>query len=81
MWEDPALETVQDYLLQTILALQENAILHKDTLIPLLEQLDDYKNRDRKQNICIPEANRPQDLLPTVQGIFQLILGEAAQLK
>lgn len=54
---------------------------HEDVLNPLLDQLDDYKNRDRCQNICIrclPEATHAADLLPTVQGLFRQIPGDAA---
>lgn len=47
----------------------------------LLDQLDDYENRNRRQNICIcglREATRAPDLLHTVQGLFCQLLGNAA---
>lgn len=59
--------------MQTVTVLQETATHHEDVLNSLLDQLHDYENRDRRQNIHIhglSKATRTPDLLPTVQGFF-----------
>lgn len=73
-----ALEEQWEDVSPTLQAITERCKMQDQRLNVLLEQMDDFKNRSRRVNIHIrglPEATGPQDIVPTLQGIFKQILG------
>lgn len=74
-------ETGQEDIIQTMEAIQDATRHYEEVLNSLLDQLYDYENRDRHQNIHIrnlPEATRAPDLLLTMQDLFLQIFWDSA---
>lgn len=66
---------------QAVDLLRDRAHRHDSMMESLLLQLDDYENRERRQNICIrglPETTLNCNLIPTLQGPFTQVLADAA---
>lgn len=64
------LENSHEAVAQAVADIQDTVKYHEEVLNLYKDQLDDYENRDRRQNICIkglPEAIQAYNLLPTVQ--------------
>lgn len=61
-----------------LLALTEKCKTQNLRINSMLDQMDDLENRSCRINIRIrgvPEATVPQDIVPTLQGVFKQILG------
>lgn len=74
------LENGHEAMMQVVEDIQDTTKYHAEVLNSYKDQLDDYENRDRRQNICIkglPETIRASELLPTVQELFHKIMGNS----
>lgn len=68
-------------MVQVVADIQDTVKYHEEVLNFYRDQLDDYENRDRRQNIRIkglPETILSPDLLPTVQRLFRQIMGDSS---
>lgn len=75
------LENSHEAVVQAVADIQDTAKYHEEALNFYRDQLDDYENRDRRQNIRIkglPETIQSPDLLPTVQRSFRQIMGDSS---
>lgn len=71
-------EKKQEEIIQAMADVQDNIKCQEEAMNFYMDQLDDFENRERRQNICIhslPEAYHTSNLIVTVQGLFQQILG------
>lgn len=74
-------ENDQEVMVHAVADVQDAIKNHEDVLNSYRDQLDDYENRDRRQNICIKgfhESIQTPELVSTVQKIFCQILGDFA---
>lgn len=76
-----SLETQWGDINPTLQALTERYKTQDQRINSLLDQMDDLENSSLRVNICIrglPESTAPRDIVPTLQGVFQYILGREA---
>ncbi|XP_073462226.1 uncharacterized protein [Aquarana catesbeiana] len=74
-------EKEQETITQEVVDVQESIRKYEEILNSYREQLDEYENRDRRQNIRIKglkESITAKELAPTAQKIFGQILGAQA---
>lgn len=67
--------------MQAVADIQDFTKHHEEVFNSYRDQLDDYENRDRCQNIRIrglPETNRTHDLLSTVYEFFLQIMEDSS---
>lgn len=77
-----ALEVEHEEIYQAVDLLRDRACRHDSMIKSLLLQLD-YENQEQMQNIYIrdfPEATQNCDFIPTLQGLFVQVLGDAAPI-
>lgn len=76
-----SLENSHEAVVQAVADIQDTVKQHEEALNFYRDQLDDYENRDCRQNIPIkglPETIRSPELLPTVQRLFRQIMGDSS---
>lgn len=74
-------ENDRDVMIHAVADVQDAIKNHEDVLNSYRDQLDDYENRGKRQNIRIkglPESVQSPELIPTVQKLFCQILGDSA---
>lgn len=75
------LENGQDEITQAVGEVHDIIKQQEDLMNTYRDQLDDFENRDCRQNIQIrdlPEKYNSNDLLVTIQKLFSQIMGSAA---
>lgn len=73
------IENSQDDIRQAMVEVQDTIKNQEVVMNSLLDRLDDYENRNWRQNICIrrpPETIETSDLLQSAQSLFRQILGD-----
>lgn len=75
------MEKEQETTVHVVADVQESIKKYEEVLNSYRDQLDEYENRDRRQNIRIKglqESITTSELVPTAQKIFRQIMGDQA---